>query len=95
MGKQLTDEQIARYERDGFISPVDAFGREQARDYLERPKGGSRLSPGRRCYGSAALMVIVVLLSLTAGCASRDNSSDQERRDGFYGGVSGGLSSHP
>ena len=28
MGKKLTDEQIARYQRDGFVFPVEAFSRE-------------------------------------------------------------------
>jgi len=38
MGKKLTPEQIAGYERDGFICPVDAFSGEQAyawKDKLE------------------------------------------------------------
>jgi non-heme Fe2+,alpha-ketoglutarate-dependent halogenase len=38
MAKKLTSEQIAGYERDGFICPVDAFSAEQAhawRDKLE------------------------------------------------------------
>jgi hypothetical protein len=35
------------------------------------------------------------LVSLLAGCSARDNSSDDDRRGGFYGGVSGGMSSHP
>jgi non-haem Fe2+, alpha-ketoglutarate-dependent halogenase len=34
MGKKLTLEQIARYEQDGFLFPVDAFGAEEARHYL-------------------------------------------------------------
>jgi non-heme Fe2+,alpha-ketoglutarate-dependent halogenase len=36
MGKKLTEEQIARYGRDGFVSPVDAFSRDEARGYLDR-----------------------------------------------------------
>jgi hypothetical protein len=60
----------------------------------ERPKGGSRLSPGRRCYGRAAVILTLLLLSLTTGCAAKDSSSDEERRGGFYGTVSGGMS-HP
>jgi hypothetical protein len=35
------------------------------------------------------------LVSLLAGCAAHDASSDDDRRGGFYGGVSGGMSSHP
>jgi hypothetical protein len=31
---------------------------------------------------------------LTTGCAAKDSSSDEERRGGFYGTVSGGMS-HP
>jgi len=36
MGKTLSDDQIARYERDGFIYPVDAFSPEEARHYLDQ-----------------------------------------------------------
>jgi hypothetical protein len=36
MGKKLTAEQIERYERDGFVSPVDAFTREEAARYRAR-----------------------------------------------------------
>src|SRR5436305_6280938 len=35
MGKKLTDDQVARYQRDGFVFPVEAFSREEARRYLE------------------------------------------------------------
>src|SRR5438477_5183514 len=35
MRKKLTDEQIARYQRDGFVFPVAAFSREEAGHYLE------------------------------------------------------------
>jgi hypothetical protein len=51
---------------------------------------GARLSPGRRFEW--ALMGLGVAL-LLAGCAS-SASSEQERRGGFYGSVSGGMS-HP
>jgi len=33
MGKKLTDAQIEKYRRDGFVYPVDAFTAEQARRY--------------------------------------------------------------
>ncbi len=33
MGKKLTASQVARYECDGLLSPVDAFSPEQARHY--------------------------------------------------------------
>src|SRR3954452_15759471 len=36
MGKTFSDRQIARYERDGLLFPVDAFSPEQARHYLDR-----------------------------------------------------------
>ncbi|MFI4998844.1 MAG: hypothetical protein ACHQK9_03095, partial [Reyranellales bacterium] len=36
MPKKLSSEQIASYERDGFICPVDAFSVEQARGWRER-----------------------------------------------------------
>ena len=50
-----------------------------------------RREPGRRI----GLAVLTIGLLLT-GCASGDSSSsEQERRGGFYGGVSGGMGSHP
>ena len=36
MPKKLTPEQIAGYERDGYICPVDAFSPERARGWRER-----------------------------------------------------------
>ena len=36
MGKKLSDEHVARYERDGFLFPVGAFSAEAARDYLNK-----------------------------------------------------------
>jgi non-heme Fe2+,alpha-ketoglutarate-dependent halogenase len=36
MSKKLTDAEVARYERDGFVFPVAAFGPEEARGYLDR-----------------------------------------------------------
>jgi non-heme Fe2+,alpha-ketoglutarate-dependent halogenase len=36
MPRKLTPEQIAGYERDGFICPVDAFSAEQARDWKDK-----------------------------------------------------------
>ena len=36
MGNKLSDAQIARYERDGFVFPVEAFSPEQARHYLDQ-----------------------------------------------------------
>ena len=30
-GKRLTEEQIERYHRDGFVHPIEAFAAEQAR----------------------------------------------------------------
>lgn len=36
MGKKLSNAQIAHYERDGFLFPVEAFSRDEARRYLER-----------------------------------------------------------
>jgi hypothetical protein len=36
MGKKLSDSEIARYERDGFVFPVDAFSRDEARSNLDR-----------------------------------------------------------
>jgi hypothetical protein len=51
---------------------------------------GSRPSLGR--FGCAVLAVCL-LLPLVA-CAASDTSSDDNRRGGFYGSVSGGMS-HP
>ncbi len=36
MAKKLTPDQLAQYERDGFVCPVDAFSREQARAWSDR-----------------------------------------------------------
>jgi non-haem Fe2+, alpha-ketoglutarate-dependent halogenase len=36
MGKRLTDAQIARYHRDGFLFPIDAFSPEEAREFRDR-----------------------------------------------------------
>ena len=36
MGKKLSDSEIARYEREGFVFPVDAFSPDRARSYLGR-----------------------------------------------------------
>ena len=36
MAKKLTPDQIAAYERDGFICPVDSFSPEQARGWRAR-----------------------------------------------------------
>ena len=38
-------------------------------------------------------MVVLSFLAcvVLAGCAGRDTSADDERRGGFYGGVSGGT----
>jgi non-haem Fe2+, alpha-ketoglutarate-dependent halogenase len=42
MGKHLTAAQIAQYERDGFVYPVDAFGAEQAHRYRDALEGFER-----------------------------------------------------
>jgi hypothetical protein len=31
------------------------------------------------------------IVLVVAGCAARDSNVEQERRGGFYGGVSGGM----
>jgi len=36
MGKKLSEDEIARYERDGFVCPVEAFRPDEARLYLDR-----------------------------------------------------------
>jgi hypothetical protein len=53
---------------------------------------GSRLSQGRRRIGCVVLGVSFLLLLM--GCAANDSASDDNRRGGFYGSVSGGMS-HP
>jgi hypothetical protein len=35
-------------------------------------------------------MIALTLFLLAAGCADRDTSSDNDKRGGFYGGVSAG-----
>jgi hypothetical protein len=96
MGKKLNHEQVARYERheDRQFTNQLASRRKPGPTYQrhERLKGGSRLAPGHR-LGWALLGIAIVLV--VAGCASGDSTSEQERRGGFYGGVSGGMGSHP
>jgi hypothetical protein len=36
MPKKLSAEQIAGYQRDGYVCPVDAFSPERARRWRER-----------------------------------------------------------
>ena len=36
MGKRLTDAEIARYRRDGFLYPIEAFSPEEARGFRHR-----------------------------------------------------------
>lgn len=36
MGKRLADTQIAQYQRDGFLFPIDAFNPEEAREFRDR-----------------------------------------------------------
>ena len=31
MSKKLTPDQVAQYERDGYVCPIDAFTPQQAR----------------------------------------------------------------
>jgi hypothetical protein len=95
MGKKLSDEELARYERDGGMICNQPASRRKPGPTLQpsrRLASGSRLSPGRRCLAVGFIFVGVVLVS--AGCAERSASSDEERRGGFYGTVSGGMS-HP
>jgi Phytanoyl-CoA dioxygenase (PhyH) len=47
MGKRLSDVEIARYERDGFLFPVEAFPREQALGWRDRLEEFER-SDGRK-----------------------------------------------
>ncbi len=36
MPKKLTSQQITQYERDGYVCPIDAFSRDQARAWRDR-----------------------------------------------------------
>ena len=36
MSKKLTDAQIQKYERDGYVSPIDAFSAERARGWRDK-----------------------------------------------------------
>lgn len=36
MRKVLTEQQVEKYHRDGFVYPVDLMSAEQAKDYLTR-----------------------------------------------------------
>ena len=35
MGKKLSEAETARYERDGFVFPVEAFSTDEARSQPE------------------------------------------------------------
>ena len=45
MPKLLTDEQIAAYHRDGFLSPVTVMSEQEAADYRARLEEAERLWP--------------------------------------------------
>ena len=47
MGTRLSDAQVAQYERDGFVFPIDAFSREEARGFRDRLESFER-AEGRR-----------------------------------------------
>jgi hypothetical protein len=51
---------------------------------------GRSIRTGRHPLGFAALLLGSMLV--LAGCASRNGSADEQRRDGFYAGVIGGWS---
>ena len=42
MPRKLTQEQIAQYERDGYVCPVDAFSAQQARAWRDRMEAFER-----------------------------------------------------
>jgi hypothetical protein len=47
MGKVLSEAQIAQYRRDGFVFPIQAFGREAALGFRDRLEGFER-AEGRK-----------------------------------------------
>jgi len=94
MGKTLNGERIARDERDGFVFPVGSRLSPFAQAWLALRASGDaplRREPGRR-IGCVVLGLSFLLLLM--GCAANDSASDDNRRGGFYGSVSGGMS-HP
>jgi hypothetical protein len=40
---------------------------------------------------TVAGLAVLVLCLLIAGCSQSTANSDQDRRNGFYGGISGGM----
>jgi hypothetical protein len=46
-------------------------------------------------HRSIGLALALLACVFVAGCAGSANSSDDERRGGFYGGVSGGMTRLP
>ncbi len=51
MGKKLTAEQIAQYERDGFVCPVDAFSTERTRLWREQLESFERAQDQKMTRG--------------------------------------------
>ena len=91
MGKRLTGTKVARYARNGLRSPVGAFGRNETLRHPERPErldDVSGAAPRQWWHLIATVLACVTI----AGCAMRDDGSDRDRRGGFYGGVTGGMS---
>ena len=46
MGKKLTDRQIADFERDGFVFPVDVLTMDEVASVVERMKAAEAKDPG-------------------------------------------------
>jgi hypothetical protein len=52
---------------------------------------GKRLNSGQFRIGFV-LFALALTAVTAAGCAQQSGSTDEQRRDGFYGGVIGGMS---
>jgi hypothetical protein len=50
---------------------------------------------GQWLSGGSLMLLALGLLLLLAGCAAAPDKSDENRKGGFYGGVSGGITRLP
>ena len=72
MGKKLTEAQIERYHRDGFVYPVDAFSGEQAWRYRQameqfEASQGRQLTKGHNFKPHLLWPILMVVVLVAVG----------------------------